>query len=118
LLIKGDNTVQGLISTEIVRGAVYVHLVESAPHNRGEKKQYEGVGGHLFAIAIKLSVANGFDGYIFFEAKNMELVEHYAFMLGATRIPTRIHDYRMEISEENAQKIIEKYTVEGDLNVE
>ena len=118
LLVKDDNTIQGLISAEIVRGAVYVHLVESAPHNRGNNKRYEGVGGHLFAIAIKLSIANGFDGYIYFEAKNMELVQHYSKMLGASRLPTRIHEYRMEVLEEQAHKIINEYTLEGDLNVE
>jgi len=118
LLIKDDNTMQGLISAEVIRGAVYVHLVESAPHNRGKTKQYEGVGGHLFAIAMKLSVVNGFDGYIFFEAKNIELVQHYTKMLGASRLPTHVHEYRMEVSEEQAYKILNEYTLEGDLNVE
>ena len=118
LLIKGDDCIQGLISAEVVRGAVYIHLVESAPHNLEENKQYEGVGGHLFAIAIKLSIANGFGGYVFFDVKNMKLVEHYAERLGATRVPVRIHDYRMEILEDVASKIISKYTLEGDLNVE
>ena len=118
LMIKDDDTIQGLVAAEVIRGAVYVHLVESAPHNRGSEKQYEGVGGHLFAIAIKLSIVNGFDGYVFFEAKNLELVEHYSDMLGATRVPTRIHEYRMEILEEIAHNIIDEYTLEGDLNVE
>ena len=118
LLIVGNDTIQGLVSAEVIRGAVYVHLVESAPHNRGITKQYEGVGGHLFAIAMKLSMVNGFGGYVFFEAKNMELVEHYADMLGASRVPTRIHEYRMEVLEEVAQSIMAKYTLEGDLNVE
>lgn len=118
LLIKGDDTIQGLVSAEVIRGAVYVHLVESAPHNLGATKQYEGVGAHLFAIAIKLSIVNGFDGYIFFEAKNIELVQHYSEMLGASRLPTRVHEYRMEVLEEQAHKIIDEYTLEGDLNVE
>ena len=118
LLIKGDDCIQGLISAEVVRGAVHVHLVESAPHNLRDDKKYEGVGGHLFAIAIKLSVANGFGGYVFFDAKNMKLVNHYAEALGATRVFVRIHEYRMEISEDVALKIIDKYTLEGDLNVE
>jgi hypothetical protein len=117
LMVRDDDTVQGLVAAEVIRGAVYIHLVESAPHNRGASKKYEGVGGHLFAIAIKLSVFNGFYGYVFFEAKNMELVEHYSNMLGASRVPTRIHEYRMEILEEQAQRIIEEYTLEGDLNV-
>jgi hypothetical protein len=117
LLIKGDDTIQGLVSAEVVRGAVYVHLAESASHNRGENSQYEGVGGHLFAVAMRLSMALGFGGYIYFDAKNIELVEHYSKMLGATMLPTRFYEYRMEVQEEMATKIIEKYTMEGDLNV-
>ena len=118
LQIKDDDTIQGLVAAEVLRGAVYVHLAESAPHNRGEHKQYEGVGGHLFAIAIKLSVVNGFGGYIFFDAKNTELVEHYSSSIGAAMVNTRFHEYRMEISEYNARKVIDAYTLEGDLNVE
>lgn len=66
---------------------------------------------------MKLSVVNGFNGYVFFDAKNMELVKHYSDKLGANRVLTHIHAYRMEISEENAYKVIEKYTLEGDLDV-
>ena len=117
LLVEGDDTIQGLVSAEVIKGAVYVHLVESAPHNLPPHKKFEGVGGHLFAIAMKLSAANGFGGYIFMDAKNVELVKHYNEMLGAELVPTHFHEYRLEVSEENAQKIIEKYTLEGDLNV-
>jgi hypothetical protein len=118
LLVEGDAAIQGLVSAEVVRGAVYVHLVESAPHNLGKNKKFEGVGGHLFAIAIKLSYANGFGGYIFMDAKNMELVKHYHDMLGAELVNTRYHAYRVAVSEENAREIIDKYTLEGDLNVD
>jgi hypothetical protein len=117
LLIKGDETIQGLISTEVFRGAVYVHILESAPHNRGKEKRYEGVGGHLFAIAMRLSMALGFGGYIFFDAKNMELVKHYTDMLGANRVYSSVHEYRMEVQEECAAEILNLYTMEGDLDV-
>ena len=118
LLVKGDDTIQGLISAEVVRGAVYIRLAESAPNNLGKSKKYEGVGGHLFAIAIKLSQANGFGGYVFFEAKNMDLVNHYAASFGAQLLPTRFHEYRMEIEENKAMEVLNQYTLEGDLNVE
>jgi len=39
-------------------------------------------------------------------------------MLGATRVPTHFHEYRMEVLEGIAHRIIEEYTLEGDLNVE
>jgi hypothetical protein len=118
LQLKDDDVIQGLVAAQVIHGAVYVNMVESAPHNRGPNKIYEGVGGHLFAIAIKLSLINGFGGYIYFDAKNTELVNHYSYMLGAIRVPTRIHQYRMEVIEETAHKLIEIYTLEGDLNVE
>jgi len=118
LRLKDDTVIQGLVSAEVVRGAVYVRLIESAPHNLGRDKKFDGVGGHLFAIAIKLSYAMGFNGYIFFETKNIGLAEHYSEKFGADLIPTRIHEYRMEINEVNAKKLIENYSLEGDLNVQ
>ena len=117
LQLKDDDEIQGLVAAEVVRGAVYIHIAESAPHNLGQNKRYEGVGGHLIAIAIKLSIVNGFGGYVFFNAKNQKLVEHYTREFGATHLRTRIHEYRMEIDEESAQQLIEKYTLEGDLDV-
>lgn len=117
LQLKDDGVIQGLVAAEVIRGAVYIRLAESAPHNLGKKKKFEGVGGHLFSIAIKLSNAMGFNGYVFFDAKNMKLVNHYADKFNASRIMARIHVYRMEIDEGNAQKLLEKYTLEGDLNV-
>ena len=117
LLLKDDEVIQGLLSVEIMRGLVFVRLVESAPRNLGKSKEYVGVGGHLFAIAVKLSSSLGFGGYVCMDVKNIDLAEHYQKELGAKRVATRSHDYRMEIEEPQAQKIIEKYTLEGDLNV-
>jgi len=117
LQLKDDEVIQGLVAAEVIRGAVYIRLAESAPHNLGENKKFEGVGGHLFAIAIKLSNAMGFNGYVFFDAKNMKLVDHYTKKFGANRVMARVHVYRMEIVEANAQKLLEQYTLEGDLNV-
>jgi len=118
LIVQGDTIIQGLIATEVKKNAVYVALAESAPQNLGDDKGYEGVGGHLFAIAIKLAVALGFNGYIYLDAKSEELVEHYQKTLGADRIYSRIHEYRLEVSEESACKVLEAYTLEGGLNVE
>jgi hypothetical protein len=117
LTLKNDNKIQGLVAMEVKKNAVYVALAESAPHNLPPNKIYDGVGAHLFAIAIKLSTELGFGGYVYMDAKNPELVEHYQKKLGAERLYTRVHEYRMEISEENAQKILGAYTLEGDLNV-
>lgn len=116
LMLKGSTEIQGLLSAKIFKGLVYVSLAESAPHNRIDK-QYSGVGGHLFAIAIKLSASLGFGGYVCMNAKNEKLVEHYQNKLNANRVYTRFHEYRMEISEDEAQRILAEYTMEGDLNV-
>jgi len=117
LQLENDDVIQGLVSAEVVRGAVYVRLVESAPHNLGHIKKFDGVGGHLFAIAIKLSFAMGFEGHVFFETKNDSLAEHYSEKFGANLIPTRVHKYRMEIDEINAKILLDNYSLEGDLNV-
>ena len=114
LLLENDSVIQGLVATNVVKGAVHVVLIESAPHNLGNNQKYVGVGGHLFAIAIKLSNKNGFGGFIYFDAKNMDLVKHYTKTLGAL-LTGGIHEYRMIVEEEQAQTIIEKYTLEGDL---
>lgn len=113
LTIKGDNEIQGLIALNDFKkdNAIYVRLAESAPHNIGKNKRYDGVGGHLFAIAIKKSVEKGYGGFVFMDAKNIDLVKHYQNALGATHIGG-VHPYRMYIDEENAQRILKYYTLE------
>ena len=118
LTLKDDDVIQGLVATEVKKGAVYIALAESAPHNLGNDKKLEGVGGHLIAIGIKLSVAMGFNGYVYFEAKNEELANHYTEKFGAQLLGTRLHDWRMEIDEIRAMDLLGNYTLEGDLNVE
>ena len=113
LCIVGDNTIQGLVAvTDYQRDmAVYVNIAESAPHNLGKGKKYSGVGGHLFAIAAKISYDKGYGGFLFMDAKNTELVEHYRNTLGAVLIG-RPHPYRMIVDEENAIKLLNTYTFE------
>lgn len=112
LTLKGDNEIQGLVAVEDNKSnySVYLKLAESAPHNIGKNKKYEGVGGHLFAIAAQKSVENGYGGFMYFEAKNSELVEHYTKMFGAEKIGG-VHQYRMIIDEYSAQELLKKYTL-------
>lgn len=49
--------------------AVRVYLVESHPKNRGRSGEFEGVGAHLFAIAVKEAKERGFDA-VYFTPKN------------------------------------------------
>lgn len=110
-----DDSIQGLIAiTDFPRSnALYVNLAESAPHNKGIDKMYEGVGGHLFAIAANESVKKGYGGFLFLDAKNKELVKYYSEKFGATLVGMP-HPYRMFIDEENASKLLKIYTLKGD----
>lgn len=112
LTLKGDDTVQGLIALNDFKkdNAVYIRLVESAPNNIGKNKMFEGVGGHLFAIAIQKSVQRGYGGFVFMDAKNIELVNYYRQTLKATHIGG-VHPYRMFIDEDNAIEILQTYTL-------
>lgn len=115
LTLKDDDIIQGLVAISDFKRdkAIYINLVESAPHNIGAKKKYNGVGGHLYAIAAQKSVEKGYGGFLFMDAKNMELVGHYSNTLGAVLIG-RPHPYRMIIDEESANKLLKIYTMEGE----
>ncbi|BCN30291.1 hypothetical protein [Anaeromicropila herbilytica] len=112
LNLKDDDNIQGLIALEkrSAEMAVHINLMESAPHNQGKNKKYLGVGGHLFAIAIEQSIQLGFDGFIYFEAKNMELIKHYHESFGAELIGIG-HPYRMVLDEVKSKILLEKYTL-------
>jgi len=113
--VKGDTRIQGLIALKDTPGgnAVYVNIVETAPHNAGDSRKYDGVGGHLFAIAIKRSLDLGYGGYLFMDAKNMKLVDYYNRQFGAERIGG-VHPYRMILDEEAAKNLIEVYTLQEE----
>ena len=101
-----DNAseILGLISTEIRKDHVHVHLAESSPENRGDMKKYLGIGGNLFALACKISLENGFDGVISFFAKT-RLIRHYEVNLG----DVHFKNHRMFIFPEQAKKLINTY---------
>ncbi len=112
LFVKGDKRIQGLIATKPRKDllAIEVDIVESAPFNNPhnklfKKKEYAGVGGHLFAEAVRQSYEEGFDGFVTFTAKT-NLVEHYIKELGATQIGDT---QKMFIDERSARKLYEKY---------
>ena len=104
LYVKGDNTVQGRIALKITGGVADVNIVETAPHNYGHTGIYEGVGGHLFAIACYCSLQAGCEGVVAFTAKS-NLVDYYEKELHAVEVSTQ----RMVIFEEAAQRLLEMY---------
>ena len=104
LFVAGDSGVQGRISLKVSGGVVEVDIAESAPHNLGHTGQYQGVWGHLFAIACQVSMEKGCDGVVAFTAKT-GLIEHYRRTLNAKVI----HGQRMYIDEAAANILLDKY---------
>lgn len=103
-IVNNQSIIQGLISLEIKSDHVYMHLVESAPFNKGKAKVYGGVPGNLVAFACKLSFQRGHDGNVSFFSKT-QLIQHYVDTLGAKHIGGRI----MIIDTIAALKLIKKY---------
>jgi len=103
-IVNNQTVIQGLISLEIKSDHVYMHLVESAPFNKGKTKIYSGVPGNLVAYACKLSFQRGHDGNVSFISKS-QLVNHYIETLGAIHFGGRL----MIIETIAALKLIDKY---------
>lgn len=103
-IVNNQSVIQGLISLEVKSDHVYMHLVESAPFNKGKTKIYAGVPGNLVAFACKLSFQRGHEGNISFFSKT-QLVQHYIDTLGAMHFGGRI----MIIDTNAALKLINKY---------
>lgn len=98
------EVIQGLISLIDKGDHLFMNLLESAPHNFGKDKIYEGVAGNLVAFSCKLSFEKGYDGYVAFEPKT-KLIEHYKSTLKALLIASN----RMVIGKTAASILIDKY---------
>lgn len=81
-----------------------MHLLESAPFNKGKDKVYSGVPGNLVAFACKLSFQRGHEGNVAFISKT-QLINHYNQSLGAIHFGGRL----MIITPEAARNLINKY---------
>ena len=105
LTIQGNqDIIQGLISFSDEENHLYMHLIESAPFNRGKNKVYVGVAGNLVAFLCKESWDRKYDGIIAFVSKT-GLIEHYELTLGAVHIG----NHKMVIFPVEALKLIKKY---------
>ena len=103
-IVNNPTVIQGLVCLEVNTDHVYMHLVESAPFNKGKTKMYSGVAGNLVAFACKLSFQRGNDGNVSFISKS-QLVKHYVKSLGAIHFGGRL----MIIEKDAALKLISKY---------
>lgn len=104
LFLIEDDLVQGRISLRIDGGVADVDIVENAPHNYGHAGKYQGVGGHLFAIACQVSMEAGCGGYVAFTAKS-DLIAYYGKVLNAQVA----RGQRMYIDEAAANILLDKY---------
>ena len=105
LAIKDNSSIiQGLVSISDYQDHFYVHLIESAPFNKGKKKLYKGVPGNLFAFVCKISWDKGYQGFVSFTSKT-RLIEHYENTLGAVQVGKQ----KMIIFPDAALKLIKRY---------
>ncbi len=117
LNVKNSNIIEGLIALKPDEKYWGVHMFwgNSAPHNLGKNKKYIGVGGHLFAIAAKVSIDNGYGGFIFADAANKELFDMFIEKYGATPYSTVNRPYRFAFEEDALRRILETYNFDwGD----
>ena len=103
-IVNNQFVIQGLISLSVKTDHVYMHLIESAPFNKGKDKVYAGVPGNLVAFACRLSFQRGFEGYLSFLSKT-NLINHYEKTLGASHVGGNL----MIINTISALKLINKY---------
>ncbi|MFH0866270.1 MAG: hypothetical protein V1904_08745 [Bacteroidota bacterium] len=103
-IVNNQTIIQGLISLEVKTDHVYMHLVESAPFNKGKTKLYSGVPGNLVAFACRISFQRGHDGNVSFVSKT-QLIDHYIKSLGAIHFGGRL----MIIDTVAALILIDKY---------
>ena len=104
IIVQMPDVIQGLLSLTLETDHIYMDLLESAPFNIGQTKEYRGVAGNLVAFACKRSFECGFDGNVAFTAKT-KLIEHYIQTLGACIISGQ----HMAILEREARFLINKY---------
>jgi len=103
-IVNNQKVIQGLVSLSVKPDHVYMHLIESAPFNKGKNKVYAGVPGNLVAFACKLSFQRGFEGYLSFLSKT-NLIDHYEKTLGAIHAEGQL----MVINTTAALRLTNKY---------
>lgn len=103
-IVGNPGVIQGLISLEVKLDHIFMHLLESAPFNKGKGKVYSGVPGNLVAFACRHSFQMGFEGNVSFISKT-RLVNHYTLSLGAFHFGGGV----MIIESVAALKLVNKY---------
>ena len=104
--MKGSNAIEGLLAYKPDDNSVKIELVENNEKNIGSGGEYKGVGGHLFAEAVKESCNLGYNGYVWFVSKT-NLIEYYKKELGAELVVAKTGT--MRIDESAAAKLYRRY---------
>ena len=113
LVLKGTVEIQGLVAMKYndEAQATFVDWMVANPKSnpqKAEAKEFIGIGGHLFAIAVDKSLEYGTNGEFYGFAANQKLLEHYEKSFNAIYVGA-LHDYHFIIPEEEALKIKEEY---------
>ena len=116
LVVAGSFSIQGLLAIhdDINSKTAFIDWAVASPENNPQimpVKKYNGVGGHLIAIAAEKSIQYGYDGAISGFAANEELMNHYIKEYGAEYLGY-LHPYQIFIDEEHGRQIREVYTYE------
>lgn len=118
LTVAGSDEIQGLIAMtpDNTAQAMYLNWAVTAPHNNpqlldGKPKRYEGVGGHLMAVAAEESIKHGYGGAAYGFASDRDLLEYYMDKFGAQWLPI-MHPYEVFYNEETMKKLLEEYNYE------
>lgn len=114
LVIKGTVDIQGMVAVSPRKdyNSLYVAWAVAAPQNNKkivDVKKYDGVGGHLLAIAAQRSMDYGFGGAMFGYAANKDLVQHYCDTLGAQYVGI-LHPFHVVFPPETSRQLLEVYS--------
>ncbi len=104
VMLEEPDSVQGLISFKKEAGYYFMRLIEAAPFNVGNNKQFKGVAGNMIAYVCKESLEAGFEGVVSFRPKTA-LIEHYKSRFGARMIS----GIEMAIFEKEAKILVDLY---------
>ena len=107
--MANPNKVQGLMIFQMLQKTIpYMAYLESAPHNKGSKKELDFVAGCLIAKACQLSFTEGKDdhkGYLSFRCMDEIVIANYG-KYGAVRIG---NTHSLLIEPAVGSKLIEEY---------
>lgn len=113
LVLKGTVDIQGLVAVhndDDMKALRISWMCSNLDNNKNvtDSPKFIGVGGHLFAIAAKISIDCGYNGLIYGYAANEKLFNHYIKTFNGEPICV-FHPYHFAIDENTAKHLMEVY---------